>query len=75
MDCYVGLDVSLRSVRICVIDVEGKHIFERSVACEIEDILACLRDVPAGQYRVSFESGAMWADNTEFRHEKLEGTV
>lgn len=55
----MGLDVSLRSAAVCVIDAEGKHIFERSVACEIEDILTCLREVPAGQYRVGFESGAM----------------
>ena len=59
MDYYVGLDVSLRSVAVCVIDADGKHVFERAVACEIEDILACLRDVPAGQCRVGFESGAM----------------
>ena len=42
-----------------MIDADGRHIFERSVACQIEDILACLCDVPAGQYRVGFESGAM----------------
>ena len=48
MDYFVGSDESLRSVAVCVIDADGKHIFERSVACEIEDILACLRDVPAG---------------------------
>ena len=59
MDYFVGLDVSLRSVAVCVIDADGNHIFERAVACEIEDILACLRDVPAGQCRVGFESGAM----------------
>lgn len=50
MDYYVGLDVSLRLLAICVIDADGKHIFERSVAFEIEDIVACLRDVPTGQY-------------------------
>lgn len=47
MDYYVGLDVSLRSVAVCVINADGKLIFERSVACEIEDIVECLRDVPA----------------------------
>ena len=59
MDYFVGLDVSLGSVAVCVIDAHGKQIFERAVACEIEDILACLRDVPAGQCRVGFESDAM----------------
>jgi len=38
MDYYVGLDVSLGSVAVCVIDADGKHVFERAVACEIEDI-------------------------------------
>ena len=38
MDCFVGLDISLRSVAICVIDVDGRSVFERSVACEIDDI-------------------------------------
>ena len=48
MDYFVGLDVSLRSVAVCVIDTDGKHVFERVVAFEIEDIVGCLRDVPAG---------------------------
>ena len=59
MDYFVGLDVSLRSVAVCVIDASGKHVFERVVACEIEDIVTCLRDVPKGQCRIGFESGAM----------------
>ncbi|MEM7654410.1 MAG: hypothetical protein AAF220_14720 [Pseudomonadota bacterium] len=49
MDYFVGLDVSLRSVAVCVVDADGKNVFERSVACEIEDIVACLRDVPPGR--------------------------
>lgn len=44
MEYYVGLDVSLRTVAICVINADGKLIFERSVACGIEDIVECLRD-------------------------------
>lgn len=59
MDYYVGLGVSLRSVAVCVIDADGKHVFERAVACEIEDIVTSLRDVPSGQCRIGFESGAM----------------
>ena len=59
MDYFVGLDVSLRSVAIFVVDANGKHVFERAVASEIEDITACLRDVPQGECRIGFESGAM----------------
>ncbi|MEO9515696.1 MAG: transposase [Paracoccaceae bacterium] len=42
-----------------MIGADGKHILERSVACEIEVISACLHDVPFGHCRVGFESGAM----------------
>ncbi|WP_300009545.1 IS110 family transposase [uncultured Roseobacter sp.] len=59
MDYSVGLDVSLRSVAVCVIDANGKRIFEHSVACEIEDIQACLHDLPQRSCRIGFESGAM----------------
>ena len=48
MDCFVGLDVSLRFVAVCEIDADGKHIFERAVACEIEDIATCLCNLPRG---------------------------
>ena len=41
MDYFVGLDVSLRSVAVCVIDAGGKHVFEGVVACEIDGIVAC----------------------------------
>jgi len=33
MEYYVGLDVSLRSVAVCAIDADGKHVLERAVAC------------------------------------------
>lgn len=38
MDYYIGLDVSLRSVAVCVIDRDDKAVFEGSVPCEIDDI-------------------------------------
>lgn len=59
MDYYVGLDVSLRSVAVCVIDADGKHVFERSAACEIEDISQCLAGFPPSDLRIGFEAGAM----------------
>ena len=39
MDYFVGLDVSLRSVAVCMIDEDGRTVFERAVACEIDDII------------------------------------
>ena len=59
MDYHVGLDVSLRTVAVCVINAYGKLIFERSVACEIEDIVECLRDVPPAALHIGFEAGPM----------------
>lgn len=59
MDYFVGLDVSLRSVAVCVIDGDGRTVFERSVACEIDAISGCLSDLPANGLRIGFEAGAM----------------
>lgn len=59
MDNYVGLDVSLRSVAVCVVDADGKHVFESTVDCEIEEIVRCLEDLAISEMRVGFESGAM----------------
>ena len=59
MKYYVVLDVSLQLVAVSVIDADGEHVFERAVACGIDDILACLHDVPTGQCQIGFEPGAM----------------
>ena len=59
MDYYVGLDVSLRSIAVCVVDADGKHVFERTIACEIENIVRCLEKFPTSRLRIGFESGAM----------------
>lgn len=39
---YAALDVSLRSVSVCIIDEEGKIRFERSVSSDVPDIGGCL---------------------------------
>lgn len=59
MEYYAGLDVSLRSVALCVIDGKGKTVLERSVACEIEDIAGCLHWLGKPIARIGFEAGAM----------------
>ena len=56
---YVGLDASLWSVAVCVIDGYGRTVLERSVACEIEEMIGCLANLPAGDLRIGFEAGAM----------------
>ncbi len=59
MDYFVGLDVSLRSVAVCVIDEDGRTVLERTVACEIDDISGCLANLTASELRIGFEAGAM----------------
>lgn len=59
MDYCVGLDVSLRSVAVCVVDSDGKAILERSVPCEIEDITNFLLAFRPAKLRLGFEAGAM----------------
>ena len=43
MTYYTGLDVSLRSVSICILDDNGDIQHEAKVAAEIDQIVACLR--------------------------------
>jgi len=59
MDYYVGLDVSLRSCAVCIVDSKGKVAFERELPCEVEDIAACVSDFPHPIERIGFEAGTM----------------
>ena len=43
MSYFVGLDVSLRSVALCVVDADGDIVLERALDCEVEAIDGCLR--------------------------------
>lgn len=58
MSYFVGLDVSLRSVSVCVIDGDGKIVRERTVDFEMEEVIACVRDAGPVK-RVGFEAGVM----------------
>lgn len=42
---YAALDVSLRSVAICIIDQEGKVQLERSVPSDVLDVVRCLGEL------------------------------
>ena len=59
MEYYVGLDVSLRSCALCVVDTKGKALLERELPCEVEDIAECLADFKHPIERVGFEAGTM----------------
>lgn len=59
MEYYVGLDVSLRSCALCVVDSKGTVLFERELPCEVGDIAECLLEFPHPIERVGFEAGSM----------------
>lgn len=59
MEYYAGLDVSLRSCALCIVDSKGKVTFERELACEVSEISDCLRAFPHSVERVGFEAGTM----------------
>ena len=59
MEYYAGLDVSLRSCALCIVNSKGAVLFERELPCEINDIAECLAGFPHLIERVGFEAGSM----------------
>lgn len=59
MRYYVGLDVALRSVALCVVDDEGEIVLERALACEVDEIVGCLSGFGRPIERIGFEAGTM----------------
>ncbi|MGJ8531698.1 MAG: IS110 family transposase [Alphaproteobacteria bacterium] len=59
MEYYVGLDVSLRSCALCIIDSKGKVHLERELDCEVDAIALCLREFEHAIERIGFEAGAL----------------
>ncbi len=59
MTYYAALDVSLRSVAICIIDDQGTVCLERTVPSEVSDIVACLRGFAHKLEVVGFEAGTL----------------
>lgn len=56
---YAALDVSLRSVSICLIDDEGSIQFEAKVSSDVESIVYCLKAFSADIVSIGFEAGAL----------------
>ncbi|MEL6745813.1 MAG: IS110 family transposase, partial [Pseudomonadota bacterium] len=59
MDYFAGLDVSLRSCALCIVDSKGTVAFERELLCDVEDIANCLNNFAHPIVRVGFEAGTM----------------
>ena len=56
---YAALDVSLRSVAICIIDHDGKICLERSVRSDVSEVLLGLAGFDQPIHQVGFEAGAL----------------
>lgn len=56
---FVGLDVSLRSVALCIVNDDGDIVFERAIDCEVEAIDHCLRKFGCPITKLGFEAGVM----------------
>ncbi len=56
---YTALDVSLRSVSICIIDGDGVIRFEDKAASEVDEIVSCLRGFSSEVRSVGFEAGTL----------------
>ena len=59
MTYYAGLDVSLRSTHICVIDDEGELLAEGKTDSEVAEIIAFLDELDAEITEVGLEAGTL----------------
>lgn len=59
MNYYAALDVSLRSIHICVIDQQGEVKAEGQVPSEVEDLLAYLGALDVEITSIGFEAGTL----------------
>ena len=59
MNYYTALDVSLRSVNICIVDNDGLVQFERKVSSEVDEIVTCLKCFEPCITSIGFEAGTL----------------
>ena len=58
MEYFAGLDISMKETHICVVDRDGKVVYEARAATSPAAIAAELAKAPAAQ-RIVFETGRM----------------
>ncbi|MFQ5765745.1 MAG: IS110 family transposase [Rhodospirillales bacterium] len=68
MEYYVGLDVSVKTTAICIVDGTGDVVREAALVTEPETLVAFLRGLGLDMVRVGHEAGPMSA----WLHEGLE---
>ncbi len=56
---YMGLDVSARSVNLCVVDIEGRVVHERKLSSDPAEIAQHILSLPFPIVRVGLEAGML----------------
>src|SRR5215212_546614 len=59
MEQYAGIDVSLDSASVCIVDAQGKILKEAKVACEPEALIAWLAAHGTPMARIGLEAGPL----------------
>ena len=59
MEYFAGIDVSLRSCALCIVDGKGTVLLERELPCEVCEIAECLGAFPHPIERIGFEAGTV----------------
>ncbi len=59
MTYYAALDVGLHNTAVCIVDGDGDIVLERSIASEVDDLVACLRGFDGEIEAVGLEAGTL----------------
>src|SRR3712207_479778 len=59
MEQYAGIDVSLDSASMCIVDAQGKIVKEAKVACEPEALIAWFAAHGTPMARIGLEAGPL----------------
>ena len=59
MEQYAGIDVSLDSASVCIVDAQGRVLKEAKVACEPEALIAWLAAHGTAMARIGLEAGPL----------------
>src|SRR3974390_3390656 len=59
MENYAGIDVSLESASLCVVDAKGRNVREAKVASEPETLIEWFRGLGIAMMRIGLEAGPL----------------
>jgi transposase len=59
MEHYAGIDVSLETASLCVVDATGRIVREAKVASEPEILIGWFRDLGLAVTRIGLEAGPL----------------